>query len=366
MLEIFIIVVTVFYLFQISLFLFGTFKSRLRSFKTDFPIVSVIIAARNEEKNIGLCLDSITRLDYPTEKLEIIIVNDHSTDATGQIISGFIGKYTNIRTFIPENEKDGLKGKTNAIAQAIDQAKGEIIFTSDADCILPKTWIQDTLKYYETRTGIVCGFTYVEHETIFQGMQSLDWIYLLAIASGSFSLGIPLSCVGNNMSFRKKTYDEVGGFKNLNFSVTEDFALLQAIVQRTNWRCKFPFEKNNLVFSRACPTWTNLIRQKKRWGTGGKKSPLPGLLLMSAGWTISGLVFVVPFLNLSPTYILLPILSKCLLDSIFLFVPLKFFNLLKLFIFFPFFEIYYSLYVFALPFLVFINQKVKWKGRVYS
>jgi cellulose synthase/poly-beta-1,6-N-acetylglucosamine synthase-like glycosyltransferase len=366
MLEIIIIIISIFYIIQISLFAFGTIKTkRLKTFPKE-PSISLIIAARNEENNIGSCLESLLNLNYPKDKLEIIIVNDHSTDKTSEIISQYIEKNPLIKTFIPAPPKDHLKGKANAISQAIMISKGEFVFTTDADCILPPDWLLNTIKYYGDDTGLVSGFTYLEYNSVFQGFQSLDWVYLLTVASGSFGIGIPLSCVGNNMSFRRKTYDEVGGYCSLPFSVTEDFALLQAIAKTKKWKCEFPFEKNNIVFSKACTSFKQLVFQKKRWGTGGKKSPFLGLVLMISGWLISGLLLVLPFLNVTLSIAFIPIIVKVLLDFLFLLIPLRFFNLLKICKYFPVFEIYYTFYVFALPFLVFINPKVRWKGRVYS
>jgi cellulose synthase/poly-beta-1,6-N-acetylglucosamine synthase-like glycosyltransferase len=367
MIETIIIFISVFYFFEILLFTLGNLKGYKQK-PAELPFISLIIAARNEEKNLPSCLESIVRLNYPKDKLEIIIVNDHSTDHTGEILSEYVNNYSHIKTFIPKLNESHLIGKANAIAQAIDISKGEYIFTTDADCILPADWLSETIKYYDDKTGIVCGFTYTEHDTFFKGMQSLDWLYLLTIASASFKLNIPLSCVGNNMSFRRKAYDEVGGFRGLPFSVTEDSALLLAIKHKTFWKCLFPFNRSSLVYSKACETYKQMIRQRKRWGTGGLHSPLSGFVLVAAGFLISGLMFLIPFLplfNVSIEYILLPLITKVVLDLIFISIPLTFFGLLNLLKHFIFFEIYYTIYVFVLPFMVFFNKKVYWKDRVF-
>jgi cellulose synthase/poly-beta-1,6-N-acetylglucosamine synthase-like glycosyltransferase len=365
MIEVIIILISFFYLVQLAIFTYGAFKSRLPSFQYQ-PNVSVVIAARNEESNIKPCLESLANLAYPKEKLEIIIVNDHSTDRTGEIISEFIKENDFIKTIVPEIKNDSLKGKPNAISQGIEMSHGEIIFVSDADCMVPPNWIKDIVKYYDESTGLVCGFTYTEYGKIFYGMQSLDWLFLLTVASGSFAIKTPLSCVGNNMSFRRKAYEEVGGYRGLRFSVTEDAALLIEIANKTKWKFKLPFERNSLVLSRACSNFMDLFHQKKRWGAGGKRSPVLGFILMSAGFLISSLILALPFLNLSFKYILIPVISKLVLDFLFLLIPLTYFNLLKLYKFFLIFEIYFIIYVFTLPFMVYIDKSVRWKGRVYK
>jgi cellulose synthase/poly-beta-1,6-N-acetylglucosamine synthase-like glycosyltransferase len=168
------------------------------------------------------------------------------------------------------------------------------------------------------------------------------------------------------MSFNKKAYDEVGGYKNLRFSVTEDFALLQGIAKTKRWKCIYPFDAGNLILSKPCTTFKELVNQRKRWGRGGKRAPILGLILMTAGFLISGLVLCVPFLPVGIGYKLFLVFFKCLLDFIFLIFPLKKFNLLYLYKYFLVFEIYYTLYVFLLPFLVFFAPKIEWKGRIYK
>jgi len=344
----------------------GVFRSYNEKTYNFSPKVSVIIAARNEEKNIGDCLKSLSKVNYPKDKLEIIIVNDHSDDSTQQIIDEHKNLFENLKCITPELRDWHLIGKTNAIAQGIEVSSGEIIITSDADCTFKESWINDLVKYYDDKTGIVCGFTYVEHANTFEGMQSLDWVYLLTVASGSFGLKIPLACVGNNMSFRRKAYDEVGGYQNLKFSITEDFALLQGVVKTKNWKCKYPFETGNLALSKACADYKEIFKQKKRWGLGGKKSPFIGFILMTAGFLISGLSLAAPFLPTSLFYKGLIIGTKFFLDFLFLIFSLKKFKLFGLYKYFLIFEIYYTTYVFMLPFMVFINRKVEWKGRVYK
>jgi cellulose synthase/poly-beta-1,6-N-acetylglucosamine synthase-like glycosyltransferase len=332
------------------------------------PFVSVVVAARDEEKYLGDCLLSLSKVDYPKEKLQVVVINDYTTDNTQHIIESCSKHFQNFRTITPEKRNWHLIGKTNAIAQGIEITNGEIIITSDADCVFKTSWIKDIVKYHDDKTGIVSGFTYVETKSQFDGMQSLDWIYLLAIASGSFGIGIPLANVGNNMSFNKKAYDEVGGYKNLDFSVTEDFALLQGISKTKKWKCKYPFDAGNLVLSKPCVNFKELFYQRKRWGKGGKKAPIMGLFLMTAGFVISGLALCIPFLSVGIGYKLFLIVFKCILDFIFLIFPLKKFNLFYLYKYFFAFEIYYTIYVFILPILVFITplSKVEWKGRVYK
>jgi cellulose synthase/poly-beta-1,6-N-acetylglucosamine synthase-like glycosyltransferase len=268
------------YLAQCALFTYGLLKARFDKDPFFQPRVSVVTAARNEEQNIAACIESLTRLEYPKNKLEIIIVDDNSTDKTSNIMRGFADKHSNVKALNGSRTVGNLRGKANAIAQGIDVSSGEIILMTDADCVVPPSWVQATVQHYTDDIGVVAGLTLLQPVGWFAGMQSLDWAYILAVASATMALKNPLSCIGNNFSFRREAYDEVGGYRGIKFSVTEDFALFKAITRSGRWGYRYPLEKESLVFSKACGTLPELYRQKRRWGVGGKDMPLSGLMIM--------------------------------------------------------------------------------------
>ena len=196
-------------------------------------------------------------------------------------------------------------------------------------------------------------------------MQSLDWAYILAVASATMALKNPLSCIGNNFSFRRKAYDEVGGYRGIKFSVTEDFALFKAITRSGRWGYRYPLEKESLVFSKACRTIPELYRQKRRWGVGGKDMPVSGLMIMAVAFCMHAFIACRIFFQSQPNVLAMWVCSKISVrfrliehpfDKIQAIAQLKYFGL---------FEIYYMVYVIILPFAVFLGGKVLWKGREY-
>ena len=102
----------------------------------EFPTVSVIIPARNEEKNIGQLLEALRQQDFPAEKLEIIVVDDHSEDQTAAIARSFL----NVRV-LPFREEGLNSYKKKALEKAVAAACGELIVCTDADCIPTKEWL---------------------------------------------------------------------------------------------------------------------------------------------------------------------------------------------------------------------------------
>ncbi len=355
--------VLTFYVLQQVIFLYGFYK-KLPINKNYEPFVSVIVAARNEEKNIRSCIESLSKLDYPEDKLEVIIVDDFSTDRTGEIISEFTSQFNFIKKIVPQKNIISYPGKTNAIANGIELSKGEIIFTTDADCVVKPEWIKTTLKYFNENVGIVPGFTFQKSYSQFTGMQNLDWIYLLTVAAGSINLGVPLSCIGNNMAFRRDAYEKVGGYKNIKFSITEDFALLHKINRNTNYKVVYQSEPEGTNFSEPCLDWKSLYRQKHRWGTGGMDAPLIGFIVMLWGWATH--LFILLQVIFGTMFTLTLTVIKFLSDFIFLSLSLKKFKMMKELKYFFAFEIYFILYVLILPAIVFFDRKVIWKDRQYS
>jgi cellulose synthase/poly-beta-1,6-N-acetylglucosamine synthase-like glycosyltransferase len=363
MFEIIFLIAIAGYFIQSFLFAIGAGKKYAKLSQDELPTASVIVAARNEEQNILNCLTSLNELIYPEGKLEIIIVDDRSTDDTGRIIDEFIQDKKRFKKIVTQNEIAGLKGKTNALANAIKAAEGEIILTTDADCCVASTWAFTMASYFTKEVAMVNGFTDQRAVNNFEGMQSLDFIYLLTVAAGTTNFDKPLSCIGNNMAYRKSAYLEVGGYENLPFSVTEDFNLLFAIHQLHKYKIIAPLDRDALVTSEPCKSIKELSRQKKRWGVGGLKSPLRGYLVMGNGFLAHLCIILSPFFfSLQAGYL---IFTKLLLDVLFIYPVLKKLGIKKNIKYFAAFEIYFIIYVIALPVSLALGKKVIWKGREY-
>ena len=352
------------YFIQSVIFVIGAKKVFPRLEDENLPTATVIVAARNEEENISRCLDSLGRLEYPDGKLEVILVDDRSTDRTGNIIDDFISTRINFKKIIPDEPKGKMVGKVNALATAIREASGEIILTTDADCEVKPKWVKTIASHYTADVGMVDSYTSQVTENSFGGMQAIDFIYLLIVAGGTINLGIPISCIGNNMSFRKKAYEEIGGYENLPFSVTEDFTLLRAIYKLKKYKFLFPLDKEALVTSIPCTSFKQLYRQKKRWSVGGLGVPLRGFMILFWGYLTHIGIILTP-LFFSPVWLYL-IFFKIIIDFFVLYPIHQKLGISKNLKYFAVYQVYYIIYVFSLPFIVLASRKVIWKGREYK
>ena len=358
----FLVVLSIYFIVLVILAL-GAAKKYPKLSEKEMPRVSVIVAARNEKENILDCLKSLDALEYDNDKIEIIVVDDSSTDDTPKIIAEFINGKEKFKSIVPGESIGNLKGKANAIANAIRISKGDVIMTTDADCTVAPTWAKAIASYYTKDVAFVGGYTTQHDDNAFNGMQAVDFIFMLAVAAGGMNYGIPLSCIGNNMSYLKKAYDEAGGYENIEFSVTEDFQVLMAIRDLKKYKIIYPLDDGALVTSKPCPNVKSIYRQKKRWGVGGLKSGFIGFAIMTIGYIANLGILLFPFFFTAVSLYLAAF--KIITDYFLVYPVLKKLKLELRIKNFVAFEIYYLIYVLLLPFIVLPSKKVVWKGREY-
>lgn len=361
-----LLVLTLAYAIKIIIFGIAAFHAHYPSDASYKPTVSLIVAARNEEKNIRQCLDSIVRLSYPPHLLEVLIVDDQSTDSTAQLVQGYCHEHPQIRLVTTKAGTGNLRGKTNAVAQGIDASSGEILMFTDADCVVPTQWVEETVKYYgDASVGVVAGFTQLRSRNWFEAIQALDWFVLFSVAAATVRLKYPVTAVGNNLSVRRSAYDKVGGFRKIPFSVTEDYALFHAITRDGAFRARFPLDPSTLVESEPCGNWKELFRQKKRWFTGGKGMDIKSLLIFTIPYGLN--LALLANLVWNPSLILVAaFLTKILVDVIITLPSVVTFRQWHLLRHFLSFEIYYIWYVLFFPLVVIVGKDLVWKERTFG
>ncbi len=327
-----------------------------------WPEISVLVAARNEEENIGACIASLLEQDYPQERIEILIINDESEDRTLEIAQAYereAGEKLRVFTTIPEESH--AKGKARAIAQGIDHATGEIILLTDADCIAPKTWARSVVEHFRPEVDVYGGFTLVRDTGLFSGLQQLDWIHLHTLASDSMAFNSPIGVIGNNFAFRRKAYEDVGGYRKVRFTVTEDFALFMAM-HRAGKKIIFPCTHGTRMVTLPCKTMGDVIRQKQRWGRGGLESSLHGYSVLVVAFFMLVAFSITPFV--SPITWLVVWSTKFAADLLLMTPSLARLGKLRSLRYFPVFEFYFILQAVVVPILL-INRNVVWKGRTF-
>jgi len=361
-----ILAITAIYALSSLVLLYGTYRQH-HSQNNQQPFVSVLLAARNEEKNISSCLQSLLQSHYPGDKFEIFVIDDRSIDGTRALAENFARQYSPVRVIPIQQRLAGMSGKTSALCQGIKHARGEIILMTDADCQAPPVWISQMVRYFTPEVGLVGGFTVLsqrdKQSSLFAKIQTLDWMYLLTIGAGAAGLGKPLSIIGNNFAFRRAAYEAVGGYEKIGFSIIEDFALMRAIDEQTRWRVIFPIDPQTTMISQPTQTWREFYEQRQRWAAGGKEAGWQAKLIMA-------LAFLRHLAGLAAWFISVPlatIISAILIGVDFLMIhqtarQLRRKDLLRIF---PLFELYYFFYSFLFAPAVLLPATVRWKGMRY-
>lgn len=272
---------TVFYALLMVAFAWG-FRKVVRTYHprhvpdTEKPFATVVIAARNESDNILLCLHRILENHYPKNRFEVIVVNDDSSDQTAAIVDELCKEHANLRLLhMPENAIRTRAHKKKAIEKGVLKAKGEIILTTDADCLVPKHWIETMTANFEAHTAFVSGPVAFRHKyRFFQDMQALEFLGLVAVGAGAIGLNRPNLANGANVAYRKSVFLGIKGFDGIDHLTSgDDELLMQKIAATGVWKVRFCPSPAALVRTDPVATLSDLIQQRKRWASKGALYP---------------------------------------------------------------------------------------------
>jgi cellulose synthase/poly-beta-1,6-N-acetylglucosamine synthase-like glycosyltransferase len=327
------------------------------------PLVSILVAVRNEAEPIIRCLEAIARLNYPPERIEVLLGDDASTDNTAALIQRFIRDKPRFRYLFIQNQLGQARGKANVLAHLSRAASSNFFLITDADTAVPPDWIRRMLAGLKKDTGIVTGITSIAGRNLFARMQDLDWINALGLMQVVSDLGVPVSTMGNNVLITRQAYEATGGYENLPFSVTEDVQLFQAVI-RQGLGTKNIFDAGVLAFSTPVPTVGALWQQRKRWMQGVKF--LPWYMMLFVGVFGSYYSFMLALgLYVSWPAMMGVFFGKVILQTAFIHSCLRRLGLRKpvwVLLLFEFYLIFVSLI--SLSFFLFPG-KITWKGRKY-
>ena len=303
MIEIILFCILLFYIGFILQLIFGfnKVKSFVKTDKTPTNAFTIIVPFRNEEKNLPKLLGSFSKLNYPHELIEIILVDDFSSDLSERICIQWRMQNDDIDTTLLENLRLSNSPKKDAIARAMPIAKNPWIITTDADCIVPKNWLQtiDNFIQQNQTEMIVCPVIYKTKNNWFHHFQQLDLLSLQATTIGSFGIEKPFMCNGANFAYTKEIFKKLDGFNGNNrLASGDDVFLLQKAIH-SNEKVSYLKHRDVIVKTKPENDLFNFFQQRVRWAskTTGYQSTYAKLLavlvfLMNLGLVV-GLWFVV-------------------------------------------------------------------------
>jgi len=324
--------------------------------------ISVIIPARNEEQYIGACLESILGNSYPHHLYEIIVVNDHSTDTTAGIVAA--ADPARVKLIHLADHVSGVQNsyKKLAISVAVQQASGELIVCTDADCVVPPGWLQEMATLYAgTQPVFIAAPVAISHENSFiEIFQSLDFMTLQGITGASVQLRVHSMCNGANLSYSRAAFYEVNGFEGIdNIASGDDMLLMHKLYQRYPGKVRFLKSKDAIVTTAPVQGIRGFFRQRIRWASKAghyeDKRIFTVLLLV---YLFNVMMLVLPFFalrcNCQLSIINYPcsviecwgilLLLKTITELFFLYPVARFFSKTKLLYWFPLMQPFHILY----------------------
>jgi glycosyltransferase involved in cell wall biosynthesis len=260
---------------------------------------SLIIPFRNEAKNLPVLLKSIAKLNYPRNLLEVILVDDSSTDASVSIYNKWRMQNGKIPTTLLENLRLTASPKKDAISRAIPITTKKWIITTDADCIVPKNWLQTLDSFIkETNAEMVAGsILYKVKNNWFHNFQQLDLLGLQGTTIGSFGLQNAFMCNGANFAYSKKLFLELNGFeKNSKFASGDDVFLLQAAVKKEASKVHFLKHADFIVKTKPVTSLYALFMQRVRWASKTKGYESWYAKLLAVVVFVANLILVIAFI----------------------------------------------------------------------
>jgi len=323
---------------------------------------SIIVPFRNEAENLPKLLASFSKLNYPMELFEVILVDDDS-DFRLQI-SDF-----RFQIVVIDNIRVSNSPKKDAISTAMQVVKNDWIITTDADCVVHKNWLSALDNYIQLHheVSMIAGAVrYHCKNSFLHHFQQLDLASLQGATMGSFGLGKGFMCNGANFAYTKSFFQQLNGFDgNDGIASGDDVFLLQKAIAQFPEKVHYLKSENNIVLTKPVNDWKSLFHQRVRWAskTGSYQSKFGiGLGLIVFGGNV-GFLFVVYCLlfGIGNFYLLIfLLLAKFSVDFILIhktnqFLKNKTHFYLISSLLYPFFSVSVALYS--------LFGKYEWKGR---
>ena len=362
-------VILLFVCYSILILYYWQSWKAIPEFKASLPAtditISVIIPARNEKENIGLLLKALQQQNYPEHLTEIIVVDDHSADGTAGVVQQF-----SLAKLILLKEDSINSYKKKAIETGIAAATGELIVTTDADCIPPANWLKTIAACKEEYNAvfIAAPVVFSTNNSLLQVFQSLDFLVLQGITAASVHKKIHSMCNGANLAYEKKAFEAVNGFSGIDTIASgDDMLLMHKIASQYPGQIHYLKTNDAIVTTSPMKTWREFFNQRIRWASKAKNyddKRITAVLLLVYIFNLSFLVLLVAgfwcyyyWLYFAGLWIAKTIIEWPFVSSVAGFFDKK--SLMKYFFFFQPLHIFYTI------FSGLLGQfgKYEWKGR---
>lgn len=237
---------------------------------TVFPKISILIPVRNEAANITVLLEDLLQQDYPKDKLEIIVIDDHSTDSTPDLVKSVRHERIHLlclETWLSQQEIT-TAFKKRAIEAGVQQATGDFILTTDGDTRIGSKWVRSMISIQqETKAKLITGPVVFEGgKSLFEQFQALDFAGMMGITAASLRGGMYNMANGANMLYEKSAFQKVGGYKGIDHTSSgDDMLLVFKMAHHFDGSVAFAKNIDAIVSTAPLASFSDFLQQRFRW-----------------------------------------------------------------------------------------------------
>lgn len=367
--------ISISYALLIIAFIIGFDKLKTIQNKNSSPknTFSIIVAFRNEAKNLETLLTSFSKLNYPIHLFEVILINDHSEDAFEPIIDRFKEKYPQLNISLFNNLNVSTSPKKEAISTGIKHSKFNWIVTTDADCEVPINWLQSFNQFIEEKQPLFISapVKFKSNTSFLFHFQNLNFISLIGCTIGGFGIKMPFMCNGANLCYSKKIFNELNGFSgNDNIASGDDIFLLEKMIAEYPKKIHFLKNEEAIVITNSETSWKQFLNQQLRWASkagsyNNSFAKLVGIIVFlenSLLFSTTIMAFINPFYW---KIVLIVFIQKTFVDFLLIHKTSQFLKNSNSLIYFPLTSVLYPFFTVFIS-VTSIFKKFDWKGRTYK
>lgn len=332
--------------------------------------ISVVVAFRNEAKNLRPLLDSLAQQQFDKNDFEVILVNDHSEDESCKIIKEFQSQHCISIALV---SLDDSFGKKAAITEGIKTAIHDIIAVTDADCVLPPQWLGNISETFQNSSmNMLVGPVVLQPNGasyFTEVLQQLDFIAMQGVTFGSLGMNTPTLNNGANLAYRKSAFFEMEGMDKYNTPSGDDVFLLHKFIAKNKKVSGF-LDVSHAVVSSSASSFKSFVNQRIRWASKAKNYKNLFLIYLSSIIYLINLIQLLIYFQMwlvDGFWVvgIILLLSKWLIDFILLYLAANFFSREKYLLLYGLVALIYPLYIVFTGFLA-LTSSFNWKGRTYN
>lgn len=363
------VIIALAYLFLVFFFIVGNYRlpAKPSLIKEKQKAVSVLVPFRDEARNLAALIDALMGQDYPSEKVELIFIDDHSTDGGAEIVEEKVGN----RSF-QLLSMDKQFGKKAALRKGVEAATNELIITTDADCKMGEKWLESMMAYFQNdKPHLLVGpLAFQKQNGLWIALVRAEFAALIASTAGAIGINRPFMSNGANLGFSRSLYLSLGNDDlKTNVASGDDVFLLHAIKKKFAKKAIITFAANKdaLVITQATSSLKDFFSQRLRWASKSKFYRDAFTITVSFLVFLGNLNLILGFLAtvsglLKVEFLMGYFVIKWLMDSLLIYATKKWNplqpNLIATFLL----SLLYPFYIIAVA-LLSLLFKPHWKGR---